>query len=289
MKDKREQLKSIFEDTMNLIMCNTYLHQKAQDSLSQTKCYQPDDYPAIELRPASSGNITVTRHSTFEAAQKLIIAYPEKRIAVLNFASATNPGGGVKKGSSAQEEALCRCSTLFPVLNQERMWDQYYRKNRAEHNTLHNDACIYSPSIIVFKTPTAFPVIMPSEEWFEVDVISCAAPNLRKDVRNRYNVESGDAVSVSDEELYNIHLKRAKHIMAVAAANKVDILVLGAFGCGAFANNPDIVARAFFDALKDYISYFDLVEFAVYCRPYETENFQAFYNACFGKHFTNTI
>ena len=161
------------------------------------------------------------------------------------------------------------------------MWDQYYSKNRAERNALHNDACIYSPDIIVFKTPTAFPEIMPPEEWFKVDVISCAAPNLRKDVRNRYNVESGNAVSVTDEELYRIHLQRAKHIMSVAAANKVDVLVLGAFGCGAFANNPAVVARASFDALKDYNSYFDLVEFAVYCRPYETENYQAFYNACY--------
>ena len=81
--------------------------------------------------------------------------------------------------------------------------------------------------------------------------------------------------------LLRIHLQRAKHIMSVAAANKVDILVLGAFGCGAFANNPKVVARAFFDALEDYISYFEIVEFAVYCRPYETENYQAFYNVCY--------
>lgn len=281
MESKRERLRSIFEDTMDVIMRNTYLHQKAQDSSSRTKCYQPDDYPNIELRPESFGKISVTSHSTFEAAQKLRAAYSEKRIAVLNFASAVNPGGGVKNGSSAQEEALCRCSTLYPALNQDRMWDQYYSKNRAERNALHNDACIYSPDIIVFKTPTAFPELMPTEEWFKVDVISCAAPNLRKDVRNRYNVESGNAVSVTDEELYRIHLQRAKHIMSVAAANKVAVLVLGAFGCGAFANNPAVVARAYFDALKDYNSYFDLVEFAVYCRPYETENYQAFYEACY--------
>ena len=107
---------------------------------------------------------------------------------------------------------------------------------------------------------------MPTEEWFKVDVISCAAPNLRKDVRNRYNVESGNAVSVTDEELYRIHLQRAKHIMSVAAANKVDVLVLGAFGCGAFANNPAVVARASFDALKDYNSYFDLASVSGSCR-----------------------
>ena len=75
MKDKRDRLKNIFEDTMDAIMRNTYLHQKAQDSLSRTKCYQPDDYPNTELRPESSGKITVTRHSTFEMAQKLRTTY----------------------------------------------------------------------------------------------------------------------------------------------------------------------------------------------------------------------
>ena len=279
MYDKMQRLQAIFEDTMNLIMCNDFLRQKAQESLSQTKCYQPDDYPSIEIRPKAEGRITVTRHSTFEAAQKLHIAHPEKRIAVLNFASATNPGGGVKSGSSAQEEALCRCSTLYPALDQERMWKQYYRINRAERNALHSDACIYSPDIIVFKTPNAFPAIMPSEEWFAVDVISCAAPNLRSNPNNQYNIEFGGAVSVTDDMLYQIHLKRARHILAVVAANKADILVLGSFGCGAFANDPRAVARAFSDALKEYASYFDTVEFAVYCRPYETENYQVFYDA----------
>lgn len=55
MKDKRERLRSIFEDTIDVIMRNTYLHQKAQDSSSRTKCYQPDDYPNVGLRPESSG------------------------------------------------------------------------------------------------------------------------------------------------------------------------------------------------------------------------------------------
>ena len=274
MKDKRERLRSIFEDTMDVIMRNTYLHQKAQDSSSRTKCYQPDDYPNIELRPESSGKITVTRHSTFEAAQKLRTAYPEKRIAVLNFASAVNPGGGVKNGSSAQEEALCRCSTLYPALNQDRMWDQYYSKNRSERNALHNDACIYSPEIIVFKTPTAFPELMPTEEWFKVDVISCAAPNLRKDVRNRYNVESGNAVSVTDEELYRIHLQRAKHIMSVATANKVDILVLGAFGCGVFRQNPEEVAHLFKEYLLSEKYNFTNIIFAI--PDSNSKNYKAF-------------
>ena len=64
--------------------------------------------------------------------------------------------------------------------------------------------------------------------------------------------------------------------MTVTAANHADILILGAFGCGAFANDPHVVAKAMFDALKELGGCFDLVEFAIYCRSYETENYDAF-------------
>lgn len=62
----------------------------------------------------------------------------------------------------------------------------------------------------------------------------------------------------------------------VAATNKVDILILGAFGCGAFANDPNAVAQAFRDAITLYKKRFDVIEFAIYCRDYETENYEAF-------------
>ena len=227
----------------------------------------------------------MTRHTTFNAARELHKFYPGKKIAVLNFASATNPGGGVTRGSSAQEESLCRCSTLYPTLTQSSMWNQFYLVNRANKNVLHTDACIYSPNIIVFKDDSYIPRMLPSKDWFSVDVISCAAPNLRNVVSNAYNTESGEAVQISPDELNMLHKRRAKHILAVAAANKVDILVLGAFGCGAFANDPRIVADATFEVLEEFISYFDVVEFAIYCRKYETENFEAFMQAYERKAF----
>lgn len=58
----------------------------------------------------------------------------------MNFASAVNPGGGVRSGSSAQEESLCRYSTLYPTLNQQFLWKKYYEVNRQANDPLHTDA-----------------------------------------------------------------------------------------------------------------------------------------------------
>ncbi|MBQ3265359.1 MAG: TIGR02452 family protein [Ruminococcus sp.] len=162
--NRRDRLKAIFEDTMIRIKNTPYLNEATRRSSLQTKYYAPEKYPQYEIKHQTKGDITVIRHSTFEAVKRLHTAYPDKKIAVLNFASATNPGGGVVNGSSAQEECLCRCSTLYPTLTQKDMWNQYYLMNRAEHNALHNDACIYSPDIVVFKSDGSFPVIMPEKE-----------------------------------------------------------------------------------------------------------------------------
>lgn len=274
--NRKDELKTVFEDTINQMKNNALLRDATQKSIEGTLHYASDNYPTIEQRNQAKSEIIVTRHTTFNAARELHKSYPGKKIAVLNFASATNPGGGVTRGSSAQEESLCRCSTLYPTLTQSSMWNQFYLLNRANKNVLHTDACIYSPNIIVFKDDSYIPRMLPSKDWFSVDVISCAAPNLRNVVSNAYNTESGEAVHISPDELNMLHKRRAKHILAVATANKVDILVLGAFGCGAFANDPRIVADATFEALEEFISYFDVVEFAIYCRKYETENFDAF-------------
>jgi len=117
---------------------------------------------------------------------------------------------------------------------------------------------------------------MEENTWVTVDVISCAAPNLRRRPGTVHNPENGRTVTVSDDELYQLHLKRAKHIMHIAAANGADAVILGAFGCGAFANNPVVVAKAYRDAVTDYRQYFQLIEYAVYCRKNETANYEAF-------------
>ena len=275
-KDKRTRLAEIFRDTQQFYTTNPVLRTAVENSRKGTVLYNPGDVPKLPKNPSKDGVVTVTKSRTFEAAIRLAKQYTDKRIAVLNFASATNPGGGVVNGSSAQEESLCRCSTLYPTLDQKYLWQNYYNINRIAGNPLHTDACIYSPNIVICKTDSDFPERLPQEKWVKADVISCAAPNLRRKPANRYNPEGGQAVNITSDTLQKIHEQCAKSIFSVAIANGADILVLGAFGCGAFCNDPKIVAKAYSNVLKDYRKYFDLIEFAIFCREYETENYDVF-------------
>ena len=274
--NRKDRLKDIFEDTVAFYTKDPDLARNVIDTKAGTCLYEENDYPQIQRKADKSGQIAVTKAKTFEAAIALAKKHPGKRIAVLNFASATNPGGGVKKGSSAQEECLCRCSTLYPSLTQDWIWRRFYQKNREMRDNLHTDACIYTPQVTICKTDEQYPERLEKEDWVTVDVISCAAPNLRTKPSNSYNADSSRPVRISCYDLRKLHVSRAKHILHIAAANNVDILVLGAFGCGAFCNDPDTVAMAYEEILPGYRKYFDKVEFAIYCRDYETENYDAF-------------
>ena len=276
MYDRRERLIQVFEDTKTFIREEPTLAQKAAEARQATEFYPAEVYPQISAQPDKAGAIRVTKHKTFEAAMLLHREHKDWRIAVLNFASATTPGGGVTKGSSAQEESLCRCSTLYPALTAPSLWDAYYSVNRAARNPLDTNALIYTPGVVICKTDDDYPERMEEKDWVEVDVITCAAPNLRQRPGNQYNLDQSSPVVVSPEELLALHKSRARHILTVAASKGVDAIVLGAFGCGAFQNDPTVVAEAYKDVLEEMKGYFSLIEFAIYCRPRETANYDAF-------------
>ena len=221
--------------------------------------------------------VVVSSKRTFEAA----VAYAGRmRTCAHNFASATNPGGGVVNGSSAQEESLCRCSTLYFNLNVREMWDGFYTPHREAHDPLHNDDLIYTPGVVVFKSDTAYPRTLAKAEWKTLDVITCAAPNLRERPSNRMNSGDGDErVEISSQDLQTLHERRLRRILDVTAANGAEAIVLGAFGCGAFRNDPKVVAAAAKAVVADYLHAFRAIEFAVYCRPGDSANYDAFVNA----------
>ncbi|MBQ3369028.1 TIGR02452 family protein [bacterium] len=269
---------SIFEDTVNLVENTKRLREAVAASLrSQKFIAENDSVPDgshIE-RFETSAQIVVSKKRTFEA----VSAYTGKgdRLCVLNFASATNPGGGVVNGSSAQEESLCRVSTLYFTLDTDENRERFYKPHKMSHDPIHNDDILYTPDIVVFKTDSATPERMPESAWFNCDVITCAAPNLRENPVNRYNNGDGrERLLLSDDELVSVHRKRDRRIFDVAVQNKVDVLVLGAFGCGAFRNSPTVVADVMLSLAKEYEHAFKTIEFAVYCPPFDDTNYRIF-------------
>ena len=275
MMDRRQKNVEIFEDTRLWYTQDAALKEAVKHSRQNTQFYQPGSVslPKEALaRFSDEATIVVSRDRTFQATEK----YAGQKVTVLNFASATNPGGGVTRGSSAQEEALCRCSTLYPCLLGDKLWQSYYQMHRNRHNATHTDACIYVPDVWIIKTDTDSPVRLPRDKMRTVDVICCAAPNLRERPGNSMNPDASPAIRLSKDELYALHRERARKIMSVAALHGTEVLVLGAFGCGAFCNPPAIVAAAYRDVLPEFSHAFRTVEFAVYCPPRDDTNYQAF-------------
>lgn len=275
MMDRRGKNVQIFEDTMDLIKTNSRASEATLSSISEQKIYLDDERINLPDAGENMCNTIVSSKRSLEAAS--YYARAGKKVCVLNFASATNPGGGVTHGSSAQEECICRCSTLYSCLKADELWEKFYQPHREARSPLYNDDCIYTPDVLVVKSDIDFPERMAEEEWYQVDILTCAAPNLRPVPSNIMNPCAGDkAANLSDEEIYDLHLRRIDKIFSVAAINGADVLILGAFGCGAFCNPPEIVARAFREVQKKYESYFETIEYAIYCGGHETRNYDAF-------------
>lgn len=261
----------VFEDTMRMISeSHPKIWSSFQKSL-QKSCVILDAAPPCP-REGVKTQILVTRNKTMDAGRRWSKQY---NTAVLNFASATTPGGGVTRGAGSQEECLCRVSTLYPLLSQPAFYESFYKPNRDANDPLHSDALIYTPKVCVFKRDDY--VLLDEKDYAYVDVITCAAPNLRERPSNVYNPGDGvEAADCSPDRLYEIHVSRARHILGAAVTHGVRAIVLGAFGCGAFKNDPEVVARAWKLAVSEYASSFDVIEFAIYCGGGDTTNYEAF-------------
>ena len=261
----QSRLISIFRDTLAQSENNELLAAKTTAMVAGTVLC-PENYAAGETRQKSGKPvIAVTADTSFSAARKE--ADGKHRVAVLNFASSTRPGGGVTRGSLAQEECLCRSSNLYAALKQPRLLEDYYIWNQIHTDKLATSAVIYSPGVTVFKSDDLF--AEPQEPWFDVDVLSCAAPNLSDKL---------PPDEVSENELREIFEQRIRNILNVARAYDEDVLILGAFGCGAFHNPPELVSEAFRHLLVDegYGRYFEKIVFAIKANDERNTNLRTF-------------
>ena len=271
----RQENIEVFEDTVYVYNRNWTLIEAIERGIEHQQIFpEGREYVGKQAHTYEKpAQIVVSSKRTLEAAAPY--AYAGKKVCILNFASATNPGGGVTKGSSAQEEAICRCSTLYQNLKEEKIWKKFYAPHRRAHDPLHNDDCIYTPGVMVFKSDTDYPQLLPEEKWYSVNVLTCAAPNLREQPSNGMN--AGDsAVHISREDLQALHEKRMHRVLEIANAKENEVVILGALGCGAFRNPPTVVAQAMKTVVQEYRKNFETIEFAVYCSPRDDENYRVF-------------
>ncbi len=264
----------IFADTMSKCAGDPRLAAAVAETIRLMKLIREGDALPESLPPKrpERARIIVSGCRSFEAAR----SYPGRKVCVLNFASATSPGGGVLHGSSAQEESLCRCSTLYPALDSREMREGFYAPHRETGGSLHNDDIIYCPRVVVFKSDVSQPEMLPGDKWYEVDVLTCAAPNLRSLLDNAPQAARELICGGGLEKLLD---RRIRRIFEAALRERADVLVLGAFGCGAFRNPPELVASVFRRAVEEYGAYFEAIEFAVFHMDHETANFAAFRDA----------
>ncbi|MBQ8973338.1 MAG: TIGR02452 family protein [Clostridia bacterium] len=267
----------LFHDTQARIESDQRLRIATIDAIKATSVFPENTY-AQQIPFFENPSITFEENLTLIPAEKL--AESGKKAAVLNFANPVEPGGGVLRGASAQEEYLCRASNLYNCLISQNAL-AYYQKNREllrinrfKDVFWGSDEVVYSPNITFFRKDEGYipdmectPCQVYTETWHTIDVLTCAAPYLYK--KNN---------SVPMQNLESCMKQRIRNILEVAISNDIQALVLGAFGCGAFNNPPTVVANAFQSVfLEDrYRNAFSDVIFSIKRTGFFCENIEAF-------------
>ncbi len=270
-------LTGIAQDTLAIIERGSYVapsgstvsvREQVDAAVRGTMLYRPADLEGLLAARARPGHgvisprIEITPETTAEASRRLVEAEGEQGVVALNFASAKNPGGGFLSGAKAQEEDLARCSALYTCQIGQRA---YYDENRASESMLYTDHIIYSPDVPFFRDEK----LDLLEKPFLVSIITAPAPNAGEAAEE----DRGEA-----EKVREVLQARALKVLAVAAAHGHRSLVLGAWGCGVFRNDPRQVAEAFALGLSDgaFAGAFDRVVFAIWERNAERPTLKAF-------------
>lgn len=234
-------------------------------ALSGTRLYGPEPVHVAALDGDRAPRIEVTAESSLQAAARLTGEQPGK-VAVLSYASARNPGGGYLNGAQAQEEALCRGSALYATLLRA---PDYYAHHRAERSAFYTDRVIHSPGVPVFRDDRGRLLDTPYTAGF----LTSPAPN------------AGVIRSTTPESAHRIPAalaSRGERVLEVAAVRGYRRLVLGAWGCGVFRNDPAEVAGAFRALLTGggrFAGHFEQVVFGIFDRRDDSPTRAAFERA----------
>ena len=187
--------------------------------------------------------VPVVRNTEFRVRENLlrtdtvsaILSFPDRHVCALNFANANVPGGAYVFGGNAQEEALCRATLLYYTIRTVR---GFYRRNRLHVLPDYTHGMIFSSNVPVIRDNDGNRIENP----VACDFITSPAVNrtFAKFFFSRARLERTMA-------------KRIERIVALAARNQPDVLILGAYGCGAFGNRRETVYPQFEQAINRYL------------------------------------
>lgn len=213
--------------------------------------------------PPSTGKLaeqTVANEATVQAILDWARAGTE-RVGVLNFASAKNPGGGFLNGAMAQEESLAASSGLYAT---QLRHEGYYRANRACQSMMYTDHAIYSPDVVFFRDKR-FELL---EQPVTASVLTLPAVNYGQVLLKGEDPEQAKRVMQD----------RMRLALAIFANRGDRNLVLGAYGCGVFRNDPELVAGWWHDLLlkEGYGRFFERIVYAVLDRSKDGTCIRAF-------------
>lgn len=265
----RQQRRAIAEQTVEIIERGRYqspggerveLREQLERMRAGTEDYPPDR--DIDIPTGTDGmppiDIAVTRETTLSACRRL--TGEGITPLALNFASATNPGGGFLSGAGAQEESLARSSALYASLLESGMHTYHEERDLP----MYSHYAVYSPRVPVFRDDDGTLLERP----YQTSFISCPAVNVNR-VRQRDPAREEEIEEVMDE--------RIDRVLGIALEKDYSHLVLGAWGCGIFGNDPSVIAELFGESLDGpYRGRFDSVVFAVAAAKSGEPNLAAF-------------
>ncbi len=235
--------------------------------IDETLLYQPKELEELNKIIFDKGEkysteIEINNETTLDAANRLRSKDISDHILCLNFASAKNPGGGFLGGSQAQEESLARSSGLYSSLMERH---EYYDYNRKCSTSLYSNYMIYSPNVPVFRSDNGELL----KNYYSVSFITAPAVNAGAVLKNEKR---------KIEQIIPTMINRTEKVLSVAFNHQVDCLVLGAWGCGVFKNNPADIAEIWFNHLMNAETFkgrFKKIVFAVPGNTYS--NYKAFH------------
>lgn len=237
----------ILRETMKAAEDGFYLVEEREvklpvsfDEIKETKLYSAEQIaqlPKLDVSGAEPAKITLRNQDTLEAAFELHQRRKEteKPVLVLNFANPYRPGGGIRSKPGTQEEHLCVKTTLLCSLETEEAWP-FYQTNLDCGTQAQTDTILYSPNTVVIRNPN----LSLREDPFPIAVMTVSAP-----IASRMEPEELP-------NLENILRNRIYSMIRTTVEEGYTRLVLGAWGCGNFGNDPELVAKLFYQVLIEY-------------------------------------